>query len=949
MPIKALRIVLAVGLALWIVTTGAAMTAPAPVGNVVTKTDDVASVDRITTAAQFRALNPLSDFGRDRNGVITKIFGSALERGATAVESSEAFRMRSAELLGAKSEELVPVQVEDRADNAVPVMYDHATGEYRFTAFRYKQQRGGIDVFKSSVAMLVRNGPGQPLVLVNAQVRDLGAFAVEPGSDRKAPSAVAMRKALEHAAAIAELEDGEQEVVLQSRKVIFAGVDEVRSTPRLADEFLIGRGAEKWLIVVDAMSGAVLYDESMICRVDLTGVVTGRATQGIAADFCELEPTSLLPYIEVDAGGTIVYCSDDGSFVVPNAPQTSTTVTAKLRGRWFEVFNFAGADSIATRTVTPPNPAILQFNAVNNNEFIRAEVNGYLYANKARDFVIQQNPLFPTLGASGFPVNVNREDGFCPGNAWYDVATPQLNFCRAGTDQGSGQSFPNTAWSSIIYHEFGHHLVQTAGSGQGQYGEGYGDALATIILDTPMLGLGYYNNCSAPLRSADNVLQTPCSGSIHHCGQVLSGCIWDARELMVLTEPVDYKNILGALLVNSVLVHVGSLVEPELTIDFLTLDDDNGNIFDGTPHYNEITGGFSQHGMVVPVLDPIGINFPDGLPEYSLPSGESTIRVKVISISGLPAVGQAWVNFDINGVEQTAMLAPTGNAHEYFATIPSAACGTRIDYSFFAQATNGIIINAPYNTNDFFTTHSAYGSFLSASDNFENENGWVSDPLDAADGMWERGVPVADISWANAPNADSDGSGQCWVTGNRLGNSDVDDGFVQLTSPVYDMSAGPTILAYDYYLRLSNQNGVDRLAVEMTDGIHPWVEVARHDMDSGFRWLEHRITPGDMADAGLIQTATMQVRFIVNDLTPQSIVEAGLDNIRVELLQCSPPNELPEDLTGDGVVNVSDLFLLLSLWGNCGQPCPPSCAAELTGDCKVDVNDLFRLLAAWTD
>lgn len=51
------------------------------------------------------------------------------------------------------------------------------------------------------------------------------------------------------------------------------------------------------------------------------------------------------------------------------------------------------------------------------------------------------------------------------------------------------------------------------------------------------------------------------------------------------------------------------------------------------------------------------------------------------------------------------------------------------------------------------------------------------------------------------------------------------------------------------------------------------------------------------------------------------------------------------DLNGDGVVDVSDLLLLLAAWG----PCPPeeSCDADLNNDGSVDVSDLLLLLGNW--
>jgi len=49
------------------------------------------------------------------------------------------------------------------------------------------------------------------------------------------------------------------------------------------------------------------------------------------------------------------------------------------------------------------------------------------------------------------------------------------------------------------------------------------------------------------------------------------------------------------------------------------------------------------------------------------------------------------------------------------------------------------------------------------------------------------------------------------------------------------------------------------------------------------------------------------------------------------------------DLNCDGIVNVTDLLILLSAWGPCGDPCP----ADLNGDNTVNVTDLLALLQSW--
>lgn len=53
----------------------------------------------------------------------------------------------------------------------------------------------------------------------------------------------------------------------------------------------------------------------------------------------------------------------------------------------------------------------------------------------------------------------------------------------------------------------------------------------------------------------------------------------------------------------------------------------------------------------------------------------------------------------------------------------------------------------------------------------------------------------------------------------------------------------------------------------------------------------------------------------------------------------------PGDLNGDGIVDVEDLFILLSEWGKCANP--EDCPADLNDDGIVNVEDLFILLSHW--
>jgi len=138
---------------------------------------------------------------------------------------------------------------------------------------------------------------------------------------------------------------------------------------------------------------------------------------------------------------------------------------------------------------------------------------------------------------------------------------------------------------------------------------------------------------------------------------------------------------------------------------------------------------------------------------------------------------------------------------------------------------------------------------------------------------------------------------------NQLGNTDVDNGAVQLVSPTFDLSGGPAVLRYAYFLRLTNQDGTDRLLVEISENgtAGPWTTIAVHDTDGGLSWRTHAITSDDLVTAGVSQTASMALRFTANDDGTQSIVEAALDAFEATTLACGGPTSYCTPPNGNSV------------------------------------------------
>ena len=98
--------------------------------------------------------------------------------------------------------------------------------------------------------------------------------------------------------------------------------------------------------------------------------------------------------------------------------------------------------------------------------------------------------------------------------------------------------------------------------------------------------------------------------------------------------------------------------------------------------------------------------------------------------------------------------------------------------------------------------------------------------------------------------------------------------------------------------------------------------------------------PTFRVDSYVEPTEVVRIRFRAVDDSPDSVVEAAVDAVGVEIIICN--DGLIGDLNGDGSVGGADLAILLGLWGT-SDP-----VADLNGDLVVDGADLSVILGAWT-
>jgi len=335
-------------------------------------------------------------------------------------------------------------------------------------------------------------------------------------------------------------------------------------------------------------------------------------------------------------------------------------------------------------------------------------------------------------------------------------------------------------------------------------------------------------------------------------------------------------------------------------------------------------------------------DYPNGLPDTIAPGGE-TLAVTVNEANpGDYVDGTAMLHLDDgNGFVSIPLTDLGGGSFE--APFPPTQCGSALAFYFTAESTNGITwADPPGAPASLFTAISANGSSVVNEDDMESDTGWISGAAgdDATTGLWVRVDPNGTAAQPEDDHTPAPGT-QCWVTGQgpaggSNGANDVDGGTTTLLSPVFDLStsSAPVIGYWRWY---SNSTGsapnADTFVIDVSDnGGGSWTNVETvgpggPETDGG--WYFHSFNVMDFVGA----TSQVRMRFKASDLGSGSIVEAAIDDFRIDDILCddcgassfcqtSPNSQGPGAvMSSSGTPSVSlNAFFLESVGGVPNQP-----------------------------
>ena len=470
----------------------------------------------------------------------------------------------------------------------VEVAYSAGIRDMVYVHYRQLLKDEGLDVEGAWVRFSVRRGPGGSVIL-DTDVR------VYPSLPSMLPLPTPRPDTELNQAAKAALGIGGG-TLLRERRVV-RHVETRAGRGRWYRVYEARFEESPYTAVIDSDTGEVLgvrddrrYADPAIQAVQGTirgnGVWFDPVATGVDLD------TFNLADLAVNAAGLTAYTDDLGRFIFPTLT-TPTSVSARLTGRWADVLSYYLDDVTVSGVATPGVPLDLHFNPGYYNSYEVAQVNGYHHTSLVHDWVSTRlSGALPDLDSSALPVMVNRPDFSC--GAFFDGQ--RINFSREGTSEG--KDCINTAYDTIIYHEYGHYVDALSPLADGgDLGEGLGDMLATYVTGQPLIGENL-DDQSPFLRTADNDYRYPPDGfgEIHDLGQAWAGFTWHLRENLIARLGLAAGRQVAEDLALAIFVADPYSI-PDAVWEVVLLDDTDGNLSNGTPHLADIASAAARHDL----------------------------------------------------------------------------------------------------------------------------------------------------------------------------------------------------------------------------------------------------------------------------------------------------------------------------------------------------------------
>lgn len=480
---------------------------------------------------------------------------------------------------------------------------------------RLVQTAGGLDVVGGQVMLTVK------FTAQGARLMDLDG-RLYPDVTAPPQPALSLASAQSRAQSRLSSQGGGQQLKSAGAKIRW-----IKGRWRTVSEF---SDAQQGLrVAVDGQGETNVWSERYYAR-DYQGSINGRGVHfdptGTGDNLAAMPLTSLsfgLP------GGPQTQTDPNGNFLLSNAPTPSPDISVALKGAWVNVINVgSGGNLVFSVPNSAPNPINLTFNPSGNAENLTSQVNAYVHTTRVHDYVASRGVDLPAINKM-IPASVNINEN-C--NAYYQASG--INFFR------SGSGCPNTAFDTVVYHEYGHYVDDMIGGiPSGGLSEGWGDLLAVYLTGQPVIGEDFFG-AGSDLRTADNSYVYSPSHEIHDQGQAWAGFAWDLRKSLINSHGPTAGVALAENLVIPVFL-ANSPNIPAAVKQVAIRDDNDGDLSNGTPNFSAILAAAARHGVAG------DLDFSE--PTVSIQSpANGAVLTGVVAVSGIAGDNAGLVRVEVS-------------------------------------------------------------------------------------------------------------------------------------------------------------------------------------------------------------------------------------------------------------------------------------------------------------
>ncbi|MFT4840529.1 MAG: hypothetical protein ACI8UD_003295 [Planctomycetota bacterium] len=359
-----------------------------------------------------------------------------------------------------------------------------------------------------------------------------------------------------------------------------------------------------------------------------TVTINGWQQRGVGYGLPTLHP---LPGIKVAVSGFPEQVTDENGQFTITVPSLAILSLNRFRGRHHLSIG-GGSEPIMSYPLFAGNDVTFNYGGpLFFNDQENAHNSASYWVDHANEYC--RNILGNTAqlnAADGVLLQVNYFAG-C-GSSSYEASTNSFDMADGGS------SCTNASFSSMILHEWGHELDNRYGGIANQPGNGlseaWGDIISMMVLDDARIGLNY-NTSGFSLRNGYNqrlyTSLTPTT-PVHDAGEVFMGFAWKFRELLAQVMPrATAISISNDVVIGSIVADATNQVDA--VREAFIADDDDGNLANGTPHFQALISACAYHALPYPtpptndncsnaIAVTNGINGPFSS-EYAAPSGTS--------------------------------------------------------------------------------------------------------------------------------------------------------------------------------------------------------------------------------------------------------------------------------------------------------------------------------------